>query len=513
MFESAELGHRIDREQYRQREPALRAALLQAQFDLGAQKRFPVLIVIGGVDGAGKGETVNLLNEWMDPRHIDTHAFGAPSDEERERPRMWRFWRVLPPKGRIGILFGAWHTQPVLDRAYRRIDGDRFEQQLQEIERFEQMLSDEGVLLLKFWFHLSKKDQKARLKSLEKDPLTRWRVTQEDWHRFEKYDRFRKVSELLVRRTSTATAPWLVVEGLDECYRSLTVGETLLAAMRSRLDAQGRTAPAGGKAEAAMGDAASGKAALGAAAGMMPVLPPIDRRDLLSMLKLDQPMTREVYEPALELLQGRLNRLSRDTKFRQHSAVVVFEGSDAAGKGGAIRRLTAALDARQYHGIPVAAPDEAERAQPYLWRFWRHLPRRGHFAIFDRSWYGRVLVERVEGYCSEGDWQRAYGEINEFEAELDAHGTIVVKFWLQVSKEEQLRRFREREQVAFKNFKITADDWRNRKRWNAYQQAVCDMVDRTSTSVAPWTLVEANNKLYARIKVLATLVERIEQAL
>jgi polyphosphate:AMP phosphotransferase len=504
MFESAEVGHRIDREEYRQREPALRAALLQAQLDLGALKRFPVLIVVGGVDGAGKGETVNLLNEWMDPRHIDTHAFAAPSDEEAERPRMWRFWRVLPPKGRIGILFGAWHSRPVLERVYRRTGGDRFEQQLQEIERFERMLADEGVLLLKFWFHLSKKDQKARLKALEKDPLTRWRVTKEDWNRFDKYDRFRKVSELLVRRTSTPAAPWIVVEGVDECYRALTVGETLLAAMRQRLDGQG-TVPADNERAAA--------AAALVAPAATPRLPAIDRRDVLSMLELDQPMTREVYEPALALLQGRLNRLSRDVKFRKRAAVVVFEGSDAAGKGGAIRRVTAALDARYYHGIPVGAPNEEERAHPYLWRFWRDLPRRGRFALFDRSWYGRVLVERVEGYCSEADWRRGYGEINEFEGELDAHGVIIAKFWLQVSKEEQLRRFRDREQVAFKNFKITADDWRNRKRWAAYHQAVCDMVDRTSTDVAPWTLIESNNKLYARIKVLATLVERVEQAL
>ncbi len=512
MFESAELGHRIDRDEYRRREPVLRAALLQAQVALSAQKRFPVLIVIGGVDGAGKGETVNLLNEWMDPRHIDTHAFGAPSDEEAERPRMWRFWRVLPPKGRLGILFGAWHTQPVLDRVYRRSDTDRFEQQLQEIQRFERMLADEGVLLLKFWFHLSKKDQKARLKSLEKDPLTRWRVTKEDWNRFEKYDRFRKVSELLVRRTSTAAAPWVLVEGVDECYRSLTVGETLLAAMRERLE-RTEAAPGAAALPAAASAASAAVSNTAAKRTSARLLPPIDGRDVLSMLRLDQPMTREVYEPSLELLQGRLNRLSRDVKFRRRSAVVVFEGSDAAGKGGAIRRVTAALDARQYHGIPVAAPNEEERAQPYLWRFWRHLPRRGHFAIFDRSWYGRVLVERVEGYCSPADWQRAYGEINEFEAELAANGTIFAKFWLQVSREEQLRRFREREQVAFKNFKITADDWRNRKRWNAYHQSVCDMVERTSTGIAPWTLIEADNKLYARIKVLATLVERIEQAL
>ncbi len=491
MFESAELGHRIARAEYARREPALRAALLEAQFALGASGRFPVVIVIGGVDGAGKGETVNLLNEWMDPRHIHTHAYPPPSDEERERPRMWRYWRTLPPRGTIGILFGAWHTDPVLDRVARRSDNDTYERQIEEICRFEQMLADEGVLLLKYWFHLSRRDQKARLSALAKDPLTRWRVTAEDWRRFAQYDRFRKVSEQLLRRTSTAHAPWQIVEGLDEHYRSLTVGESLLAALRARLK---RTEPV---------------VPVRAAA----VVPALDRRSVLSALELDQPLSREQYEPLLERWQGRLNRLSRHAKFRRHSVVVVFEGVDAAGKGGAIRRVTAALDARQYQGVPVAAPSEEERAQPYLWRFWRNLPRRGHFALFDRSWYGRVLVERVERLCSESDWMRAYGEINDFEAELAAHGVIVVKFWLQISKAEQLRRFRERERVAFKNFKITPEDWRNRRRWNDYQQAVCDMVDRTSTDVAPWTLVEADNKLFARIKVLSALTGRIEAAL
>jgi len=191
----------------------------------------------------------------------------------------------------------------------------------------------------------------------------------------------------------------------------------------------------------------------------------------------------------------------------------VFEGSDAAGKGGAIRRITAALDARQYQAVPIAAPTEEERAQPYLWRFWRNLPRDGRFALFDRSWYGRVLVERVEGYCSQADWMRAYGEINDFESELCAHGTIVVKFWLEISKQEQLTRFRQREKVDFKKYKITREDWRNRRRWGDYRQAVCDMVDHTSTDVAPWTLVEANNKQFARIKVLSTLAAAIEKAL
>jgi polyphosphate:AMP phosphotransferase len=464
--------------------------LLEVQRNL-AGKRFPVIIVFAGVDGAGKGETVNLLNEWMDPRHIRTHAFGPPSDEERERPRMWRYWRALPPRGTIGILFGAWHTDPIVCRVTKRTGRAELDRSIEEIVRFERMLTDEGVLLLKFWFHLSKERQKKRLRTLEKDPRTAWRVTETDWAHFEIYDRFRKVSEHYLRQTSTGDAPWIVVEGEDARYRSLTVGRTLLDAVRRRLDGkEPRPAP----------DRAP------------PLLPSIDRRRVLGCLDLSPHLTKSKYERQLERWQGRLNLLSRHPKFRGLSVIVPFEGSDAAGKGGAIRRITAALDARYFQVVPVAAPTEEERAQPYLWRFWRHLPRLGRFTIFDRSWYGRVLVERVEGYCREADWMRAYSEINDFEAELARQGAVVCKFWLQISREEQLRRFKEREKTAHKRFKITEEDWRNRKKWDAYEIAADDMIDRTSTDVAPWTLVEANDKYHARIKVLKTLCKRIEEA-
>src|SRR4051812_28774374 len=228
MFESAELGHCISDREYNRAEPALREALLKVQYELLAAKGFPVVIVIGGVDGAGKGETVNILNEWMDPRHIVTRAFGEMSDEERERPRMWRYWRALPPQGRIGVLFGAWHTEPIMARVSGRIDDARLELAMEEIVHFERMLADEGALILKFWFHLSKKAQKKRLTSLEADPKTRWRVTDTDWARYKEYDRFRKVSEIALRETSSAHAPWIVVEGVDPNYRYLTVGRTLL---------------------------------------------------------------------------------------------------------------------------------------------------------------------------------------------------------------------------------------------------------------------------------------------
>jgi len=492
MFESAELGHTIDKATWAKRVPRLREALLDAQADLKELARFPVILIIGGVDGGGKGETVNLLNEWLDPRHVLTHAMGPTGDEvPGYRPPMWRFWKALPPKGHIGIFFGSWYTAPVVTRVYKTTKKSDLQRSVDEILRFEKMLVDEGATLVKLWFHLSKKAQRARLKSLEKDPKTRWRVTATDWKHFGLYDQFRAISEETLRQTSTGDAPWTVIEGADARYRSITAGQTLLDAMKAATD--------------------RGDPRIKATSSPPP--PSTDDKNLIASLDLTKSLTRKKYERELERWQGKLNLLSRNEKFKSRSVVALFEGSDAGGKGGAIRRITSALDARVYHVVPIAAPTEEERAHPYLWRFWRHVPGRGRVAIFDRSWYGRVLVERVEKLCPPRDWMRAYQEICDFEDQLVRHGAVVLKFWLAISKEEQLRRFHAREKTGFKRFKITAEDWRNRESWAAYERAAGDMVDRTSTEAAPWTLVEANSKEHARVKVLKTLCERIEAAL
>jgi len=491
VFESAELGHKIDKETYKREEPVLREDLLGVQFELQEKKAFPVVILIAGVDGAGKGETVNVLNAWMDPRLIQTHALEAPSDEELRYPPPWRFWRVLPPRGHMGILFGSWYTMPILNRVLGSTKEAELDQSVDAINRYERMFVDEGTLLLKFWFHLSKKAQRKRLKKLEKDPKTSWRVTKQDWERFEHYDEFVEVSSHVLRRTNHGHAPWIVVEGGDERYRNLTVGRTLLDAVRRRLDSpDGETAGEG-------------------------VLPPAPVSDTNVIVSLDMSvrLAEKTYGKRLQKLQGRLNLLSRHKHFRRIGVVGVFEGNDAAGKGGAIRRVTGALDARRYRVHRIAAPSEEEKEQPYLWRFWRRIPPLGHFGIFDRSWYGRVLVERVEGFAKERDWNRGYGEINDFESDLTSHGLVVVKFWLAISKEEQARRFKEREGTGYKRFKLTDEDWRNREKWDDYVRAVSDMIDRTSTEIAPWTLIEAEDKLYARIKVLDTLCDRIEERL
>ncbi len=492
MFESAELGHKVDKETYDKEVPALRAALLDAQMDLAKLAGFPVIILVGGIDGAGRGETVNLLNEWMDPRFVQTHGMGEPSDEELDRPMMWRFWRALPPKGRTGIFLGSWYTWPIINRVQGRTKSAELDQSLERAKRLETMLADEGALIIKFWLHLSKEKQEKRLKMLEKDPKTRWRVTERDWEHFKLYDKFSIVHESVIRHTNTAEAPWTIVEGYDARYRSLTVGRVILDAIRKRLDVADKKI---------------------AEVSAPPPIPSIDHLNILKTLNLTQSLAKKDYQEQLEAYQGKLAMLTRHPKFKNITVVAMFEGNDAAGKGGAIRRITGALDARHYNVVPVAAPTEEERAQPYLWRFWRHIPRRGRVTIFDRSWYGRVLVERVEKYCSEADWMRAYSEINDFEAQLVRHNIVVVKFWLAISGEEQLRRFKEREKIAFKHFKITPEDWRNREKWDDYEQAVCDMVDRTSTEIAPWTLVEANDKNYARIKILKTLCEQIDAML
>ena len=491
MFETAELGHKIDRAEYEREEPKFREQLLKAQYALHDSAKFSVVVLVSGMAGAGKSETVNLLNAWMDPRLIENHAFGKSTDEEEARPRLYRYWKAMPPKGKIGIMFGGWYQDPYEDRVAGTIKDGRFDDYLEEIVRLEKMLVSEGVVVLKFWLHLTKADPKKRLHSLEDDPKTRWRISTDDWKNYEQYDRRREIAEQMLRKTSVGESPWSLVEGADARYRDLTVGTVLLRELEKHLSAEEHPKPSRRDAP--------------------PLAAPIDGLKVLDGLDLTQKLSKEEYDQELEKWQGRLNLAMRKPRFKKrHAVAVVFEGNDAAGKGGSIRRVTAALDARQFRIVPIAAPTEEERARPYLWRFFRHVPRRGTMTIFDRSWYGRVLVERVERLCSEDDWMRAYNEINDFESHLVENGIVVVKFWLAISRDEQLARFEAREHTAFKRFKIGEEDYRNRAKWDAYGDAVNDMVERTSTDLCRWTLVAANDKHFARIKILRTIVEAIE---
>lgn len=493
MFEVAELGHKLSKGEYDERVPQLRTELLQVQETLKSAG-FPVIVLVSGVDGAGKSTTVNLLNEWLDPRYVRTFAFGEMSDEERERPEYWRFWRSLPGKGIIGLYIGSWYSHPVAQRASGDFNDAELDGHLLRIKTFEKELVDDGALIIKFWLHLSRDAQKRRLKKLESDPNTAWRVTKLDKEHLKQYAEFRSIAERTLRDTSTGNAPWIIVEGSDARYRGMTVGQHILERIRNRLQqtdhAEANIPPA--------------------TADVLPV--PTRPLTLLSHLDMSKSLTKKEYQRELEKYQGRLNTLARTAYEKKISSVIVLEGWDAAGKGGLIRRIIPALDARDYQIIPVAAPTDEERAHHYLWRFWRHIPRSGKVTIYDRSWYGRVLVERVEDYTSPEVWMRAYAEINDFEEQLTGHGTVLLKFWLHIDKEEQLRRFKDREKITYKQYKITEDDYRNREKWDDYEHAVNDMVERTSTEYAPWTLIEGNDKRYARIKAIRIFCERLEEA-
>ncbi|KAB2931422.1 MAG: polyphosphate:AMP phosphotransferase [Candidatus Contendobacter sp.] len=500
MFRTAELQRKLPKEDYHQQVPRLREELLMMQMDL-RNAHFPVIVVFAGVDGAGKSETVNKLHEWLDSRWLVTRAFGEPSDEERDRPEYWRFWRELPPKGRMALFLSSWYSMPILDQVYGHTTLAEFDERLERIKTFEKTLADDGALILKFWMHLSKDAQKERLRKLEKNPLLHWRISKRDWRHWELYDQFIAAAERTIMKTSTGLAPWKIVEGYDERYRSVAVAAMIRDAIRFRLE-EAKAAPGAGN-----GDAAT---RLSKPAADADSLPPVT---ILSRLDMGKTLSKDDYDAGLKQYQAKLNQLQRAARERKVSTLLVFEGWDAAGKGGGIRRITAALDARDYQVIQIAAPTDEEAAHNYLWRFWRHLPRAGRVTIYDRSWYGRVLVERIEGFARTREWQRAYAEINDFEAQLVERGIVLVKFWLHITPDEQLRRFKEREQIAYKAWKLTDEDWRNRERWGEYELAVNDLVERTSTRQAPWTLIEANDKRHARIEVLRTLCERLETAL
>jgi polyphosphate:AMP phosphotransferase len=504
MFQTAELGQKVSKSEFKQRELILRENLLALQQRLRSEGGFPVILDFAGVRGAGKGTSTNLLNKWMDARWIVTHAYSEASDEEAERPTFWRFWRFLPPKGQIGIHLSGRYSLPLLNFVYGKLSPDQFTQELDRINNFEKALADDGAMVLKFWMHISRDVQKKRLELLENDPLRSWRMSPDDWKHWEMYDRFIEAAEKIITHTNTGYAPWEIIEGEDFYFRSLRVGEIFqqrlerhlvkeqfrqkyLVEMRREVH------------ERAMQSAANGN----------------DSKIKTVMDKLDLSLSlgKKEFREELAVYQARLAGLNQQAMQKKLTTILVFEGPDAGGKGGAIRQVTQALDARNYKVYPFAAPTDVENSYHYLWRFWNCIPRAGRMTIFDRSWYGRVLVERIEQFAGDDEWRRAFAEINDFEDQLIEHGTVLLKFWMHISKDEQLRRFKSREETPYKRWKLCDEDWRNRERWDEYAFAVHKMIQQTSVQKSPWVLVENENKRYGRIKVLKTVCDALEKAL
>lgn len=466
---------------------ALRVDLINAQYDL-LRAGFPVVIVVAGNDRLGMVELVQLMHEWMDARYIQTHVFEAPAGEEVEHPFMWRYWRALPPRGIIGLYVAAWPLNLIGDRALGLISRKEFDRRLDQISRFERMLTLEGTLVIKFWVQTPRELIRERLRRAKKHPQSNWRVepVDRDLHRILKNAQ-RDIHRLLAC-TDTDHAPWHVLDGSDERARNRVFVDVLATTLKRRLST---TTPPPPQEPTDTGD---GSDALGGI-DLSPAADPADNRR-----RLDE-------------ARSRVAAITRRARKRGVASVLVFEGWDAAGKGSAIRRITHSMAVRDYRVVAVAAPSEEERARPYLWRFWRQLPRAGQMLILDRSWYGRVLVERVEGLARPDEWQRAYDEINDFEAQLTQSGVLLLKFWLHIDRDEQLRRFHQRANTPYKKYKLTEEDLRNRERWDDYVAAANEMIARTGTAHAPWHVLAANDKRQAQLEVVETVRRGLQRAL
>ena len=489
MLEKIDLAIKIDKETYKNtiKEQSERLGLLQRECK---EAGIPVMIVFEGMGASGKGTQINHLIQALDPRGFDVYANDKSTEEERMRPFLWRFWTKLPAQGRIALFDRSWYRQVTIERFDGKIPETVLPEAFHDIQSFERQLTDDGMVIIKLFLFISREDQKKRFGKLESSKETDWRVTKEDWRRNKDYGRYLAICEEMLERTDMDYAPWTIIEATDRDFASTKimthVADCLEDALRLR-ELRGERKEK-----------------------EVPVRSEKYQNGVLSGVDLTKAIKKEDYKKELDRLWEKLESLHSQIYRLRIPVVLGFEGWDAAGKGGAIKRLTSHLDPRGYKVYPTSAPNDLERVHHYLWRFWNHVPKAGHIAIFDRTWYGRVLVERIEGFCSENQWKQAYQEINEMENHMANAGAVVIKFWLHIDKDEQERRFMERQENPSKQWKITEEDWRNREKWDQYEAAVNEMLVRTSTTYAPWIVVEGNCKYYARVKVLKTVVEALE---
>ena len=502
MLEKIDLSRKAEKEVYRQAKETYGPRLGLAQRRL-KEAGIPVLILFDGMDAAGKGTQINRLIQFLDPRGFDVYASSRVTEDEAMRPFLWRFWTLTPENGRIAVFDRSWYRKVREDRFEGRTAKKELAEAFRDICSFEKQLTDSKAVIIKLFLYISREEQKKRFKKLEESGETAWRVTKEDWKRNEDYDRYLKINEEMLERTDTEYAPWTIIEATDKSYGAMKILKTVMETLE---DALAKTAE-----EERLKEEKKKAAETLLKAGENLAENSRYQNGVLSGIDLSKTMTREAYKKEIDRLQKKLELLHSELYRLRIPVVLGFEGWDAGGKGGAIRRLTSHLDPRGYQVCPTAAPNDIEKKHHYLWRFWNHMPKAGHIAIFDRTWYGRVMVERIEGFCREEEWRRAYQEINEMESHLVNAGAVVLKFWLQIDKDEQKRRFEERMRIPEKQWKITDEDWRNREKWDQYELAVNEMLVRTSTTYAPWIVVEGNCKYYARVKVLRTVVEALEK--
>ena len=477
-----------DDEEMTRRLQKVRTELTDRQLAI-KENKLPVLVIFDGWGAAGKGSVLGRVIKNLDPRFYKTETLSKPSEDELRRPFLYRYFVRIPEAGKFSFFDGSWMDEITRNRLTEQTTEEEYHAQLTSIKRFERQLSDNGYLVVKFFFHITQAEQKKRLRELADEKSTSWRVGKWDLWQNKHYNRCVDVYDAYLEATNQFIAPWYFIDAKNRKWAELQVMELLVKNIDIALQNTGR------------------------AAAILQNTFPLKRMPRIREIDLHKSISDAQYEKQLEKLQHQLAELHNRIYQAKIPVIIAYEGWDAAGKGGNIKRLTAALDPRGFEVHPIASPEPREKNRHYLWRFWNRLPKDGHIAIFDRTWYGRVMVERLEGFCSENDWQRAYNEINEFEKELHDWGAVVIKFWVQIDKDTQLARFTDRQNTPEKQWKITDEDWRNREKWDQYEVAVDEMIQKTSTVFAPWHILESNDKHYARIKALKIVIEELEKRL
>lgn len=465
-----------------------RASLAARQIAI-KDKKLPVLVLLEGFGAAGKGSVLGKVIRNMDPRFFKVEVMDIPTEEEQRKPFLYRHFIRIPEAGQFVFLDGGWMDEVTKGYLHGALKEDAYKERIESIKRFERQLTDNGYLVMKFFFHIDEKEQKKRLKGLLKDKNTKWRVSDDDLWQNKNFDKCQKVYDRYLDATNQSYAPWYLIDSKSKKWAELQLLEILVAGIDTALKNSAHAVP------------------------LLPNAFPMKKTPKLSEIPLDQTISDAEYKQELKACQKKLRELHNEIYRKKIPVIITYEGWDAAGKGGNIKRIASALDPRGYEVHPIASPEPHEKARHYLWRFWNRLPKDGHIAMFDRTWYGRVMVERLEGFCSENDWQRAYNEINEFEKELYDWGAVIIKFWVQIDKDMQLERFTLRQNTPEKQWKITDEDWRNREKWDLYEEAVEEMIQKTNTTYAPWYVLESNDKKYARIKALKTIIEVLEKKL
>ena len=478
-----------EKEDIKVRLSAARTRLYELQMALKEHK-IPVIVLFEGWGASGKGSTISKVIKNIDPRFFKVATMSAPTEEDLRKPFLYRYFREIPEAGKFTFLDSGWMDQTCRERMDKKLKGDNYSKRIDSIRRFERPLTDNGYVLLKFFMQIDRKEQEKRMGILLESKDTRWRVNEYDLWQNDHYKKCRKIFDQYMQDTNTSAAPWYIVDAGDRKWAELQVLETMISNIEVAMENSKHAVPI-----------------------LQNVFPLVEMPRLSEIPLGGKEVGDEEYKAELKELQAKLGSLHNRLYRKRVPVIITYEGWDAAGKGGNIKRITEALDPRGFEVHPIASPEPHEKARHYLWRFWTRLPKDGHIAIFDRTWYGRVMVERLEGFCSENDWRRAYNEINEFEKELSDWGAVIVKFWVHIDKDTQLARFNDRQSNPEKQWKITDEDWRNREKWDQYETAVDEMLQKTSTAYAPWHILESVDKKYARLKALRIVIEEIEKAL